>query len=388
MGMRIGMGIGVSIGMGIGVLSDGSVPTPPPPPPPTTLSMSSSSFTAITVVNFATSTTVVNVGANDAVNVTVTVTLDSSLTFVSGSGTGWTVNAVGQVVTITRPLLLAGDGKSFTITVTTGAAAVTATTTKSASADNSTPFNINDTLTVKLVDKDATSGIRCPSSLTQWQDFVLYNVTFGSADFPNVTPSLLWLCQDASGNLADAIGSFTGTAGGTAATYHAAVSGWSRFGIAGSDGATTTFNNTSASLPDPASASMLTLCYQVCDSAPAASRNPIFYGTALQTFEVFTATPVLKLQGGGSVIGTSNLAGQVRPFVLQHDVTNNRSLAASDQEKLTSTKRATTGKALNTALSFPGKRLYLAGFFSAAAELTDANIKALLQGLGWTIPWS
>ncbi len=70
--------------------------------------------------------TVSNVGTRSSVDtITVVDTLPAGLGFVSGTGTGWTVSAVGQVVTARlASALAAGGNSSFQLVVTVGAAAV------------------------------------------------------------------------------------------------------------------------------------------------------------------------------------------------------------------------------------------------------------------------
>jgi uncharacterized repeat protein (TIGR01451 family) len=86
--------------------------------------------------------TVTNVGtAPTTGTITVTDTLPTGLTFVSGTGSGWTCSAVGQVVTCTNPGPLAPSASStITLTVSVGAEAVPSVTN---SVSVSTPNDIN-----------------------------------------------------------------------------------------------------------------------------------------------------------------------------------------------------------------------------------------------------
>ena len=70
--------------------------------------------------------TVTNVGQRVTVDtISVVDTLPTGLSYVSGSGAGWAVNAVGQIVTATYPNSLVASGNaSFQIEVAVGAAAV------------------------------------------------------------------------------------------------------------------------------------------------------------------------------------------------------------------------------------------------------------------------
>ncbi|MEP1059936.1 MULTISPECIES: DUF7507 domain-containing protein [Cyanophyceae] len=90
--------------------------------------------------------TVANTGPSSAGNpITVTDTLPVGLTFVSGTGTGWTCSAVGQTVTCTNPNPLAsGTNSTITLTVAVGASAapsVTNTATVASTTNDPTPAN-------------------------------------------------------------------------------------------------------------------------------------------------------------------------------------------------------------------------------------------------------
>lgn len=355
-----------------------------------TVALSDSVDPVITAVNYNYSCVVTNTGLNTATLVTATVTLHASLSFVSGSGTGWTVGAIGQIVTCTRASLAVGAAPTITITVTSGGSATTATSTADASASNAPSATQSSQGTVvKLVTIDATSGIRSPSSTTEWSDFNAYHVAIGTPNFPNVMPSLLWLCQDASGNLADAIDGFTGTVAGTPISYQQSITGWSRFGISGGDGGTANADNQSASLPDPAAASMTMIGWATATATPAAIRNFHVIGTANLTTNRINTTPRFQGVSGGNVVtGTTAITGAVRPLVNLYDVTSGRVMCASDLEKLTPTKAATTGKRHRLSFSFPGAWLYAFSLFGAAAELSDAGVKSLLTAMGWSIAWT
>ena len=74
------------------------------------------------------------------------------------------------------------------------------------------------------VSQDATSLIFRPSSLDQWA------TTLSVAGITSGTPSGLWLCQEASGNLADSIGPNPLVVTG-APTYDVANAGWSTLSV-------------------------------------------------------------------------------------------------------------------------------------------------------------
>lgn len=231
------------------------------------------------------------------------------------------------------------------------------------------------------VSKDATSNIFVPANAAEWATLMT------NAGLATGNPSLLWLAQEATGSLADSIGTFTATLAGGPPTYQQAVAGWSRKGISGTDGGSGVFSNTDAGLPDLTTQSILVMLYATM-TAPVSARGVTDVGAALISGANLTTNPFLQCSAGSTTNGASNPTGAVRPVLLLHDQTNNRAATFSDQEKIIAAKRATTGKRIRILNSYLGSFVYACAFFGSAAELSDAQVKTLLQTLGWTIPWS
>ena len=79
------------------------------------------------------------------------------------------------------------------------------------------------------------------------------------------------------------------------------------------------------------------------------------------------------------------------PYVLKVDRTNLANTGYTGSDKLSvAFQAALTGKTVvvGNANAPVVQTMYVAVFFGAAAELSDAQVKTLLTGLGWTIPWS
>lgn len=235
-------------------------------------------------------------------------------------------------------------------------------------------------------DRDATSNIYVPSTAGQ---FTALGIT---------APSHLWLCQEAAGNLADSIGGMTLTASGSP-TYQQAVSGWSRKGV----GFTVTLNQRFSAAagvgPDPGSVSTLWLAYVAVIGAQGGNRdifgpNNTAGGTAAKVQT--TTTPRVRGSFAGTVAsGTSDpTATGLQPMVIKVDRTNSTAVVYTGQEKITGTYSAiiseSTAKGFGSSgsTSFGGLIAYSALWSGAAAEVSDAQAKTLLQALGWSIPWS
>jgi uncharacterized repeat protein (TIGR01451 family) len=109
---------------------------------------------SLTVNNIATGPE----AASTSGTITVTDTLPSGLTYVSGSGTGWTCNAAGQAVTCTSSGLVAPGNSSSPITLTVGVAAgavPAVTNTASVSTPGETNTANNSTADPTTVDPAA-----------------------------------------------------------------------------------------------------------------------------------------------------------------------------------------------------------------------------------------
>lgn len=237
------------------------------------------------------------------------------------------------------------------------------------------------------VTKDATSGIYCPSSSGEWSTFI------SAAGLNGViaVPDALHLLQEASGNPADSIGSITLTTTGTP-TFQTAESGWSRKGIAFTDGQAAELSTTSASLPSISTNSFASLVYADVTASGGASRCVIQHGTTTVDQTRVTNTPRLQVaSGANTTTGSASPLGVVRPYGLRTNRTAGSTTGNTDAEKLVPTFGSPTNKKLGLGASanVPGMNvLYAVHWFNANAEISDANWKLLLQALNWTIGWT
>ena len=239
---------------------------------------------------------------------------------------------------------------------------------------------------LSAVTRDNSSGILVPRNALEW------SIVLEVADVTSGGPSAVWLLQETSGNPADSVGSFTLTAGASL-SYQQSVTGWARKAIATPDGVFTSMSNSSASLPDVATTSFAVLAY-VSVSTVAAVRGLVSMGTPNFLVGAISATNKLSIRasGDGNTDGTETMTGAARPIWLTMDRTASAETLVSDQEALTlpfttnpNGKQVRLGAAATAAATCSYR--YGAAFFGAAAELTDAQRKRVLQTLGWTVPW-
>lgn len=235
------------------------------------------------------------------------------------------------------------------------------------------------------VAQDATSGVYWPANLTQW------NLAIAAAGLAPGGPSLGYLAQEPSGNLADSIGTFTGVVTGAPVTYQQPVAGWSRLDVVGADAGTGAITNADAGLPDPATTSSWSLSYINVTGVVAATRFLQTHGTAQFTaaqLTIVSAANRLRCQSGANN-GTGVVIHPTGQYLLEclYDVANNRAVVSTQLERLIMARGATSGKRYLLSPNFPGGIMCSAVFFGAAAERSDADRKALYQTLGWPIAY-
>lgn len=237
------------------------------------------------------------------------------------------------------------------------------------------------------------SLIYTPSTNGEW------TTTMSAAGLATGNPTSLWLTQEASGNLADTLAAGnTLTVAGASWLYQQAISGWTRKGLTVPDASANHNAQNTTTVPDILTTSVMLLAYVFMPAAaPAATRRIMRLDSTTGAVVVLNTTGTVGCltqgTGGTTVNGTSNACtGVVRPIVLRIDKTNNRVNVYTDQDKIVGTQGTYAG--LVTGFGSQSSNtpaiglLYEVMFSGSAAELTDAQVKSLLQTLGWTIPWS
>lgn len=238
------------------------------------------------------------------------------------------------------------------------------------------------------VPTDASSGKGVPLTQANW------NNVFTNAGVGAKTVAHTWGFQDASGNIVATVGTDL-TATGLA--YNTAVSGWTRTAASFTDNTTDAATHAGGVGVNPASVSCLWLGYVDVSSDPGVVRQIIPGGGSAAASEVVFRRTAARVNAvkcmGVTTAGTSDVEdGGVRPLVLRYNRTATTVHVATNQELVAGTYNTgvTDGvKGFGAGVTVTiGMEVLLGAVFSGVnAEWTDAELRAVLTALGWTIPW-
>lgn len=236
---------------------------------------------------------------------------------------------------------------------------------------------------------DATSGKALPQTAGELNALITASTaTIGGA-------ASLYRCQDPNTSLADAIGTFTMAQAGAGHLYQQAVTGWAAKAVQLTEATVGSWLNTDAGLPDVSTASQAWVLLVEMPALPGNTRNLVLSGVSPNfggaRFNITTGFQS-ALSVGTVQNGATNLATRVMPIVVVLNRTAGTLRVFNDVEALPSVwDAAMTGKSArigSTAQASAAKYFWIARWDGAAAEtLTQANVKLLLQTMGWTIPW-
>lgn len=338
-----------------------------------------------------------NTGSNSVV-VQISDAVTCSEPTVSTNTDGWSVGSWSspgggvqwQATMTLGSLPSSGAGPSSVVFATTPSTAGTLAVNVSGSSNTGYTATSGGNVTVDSAatwSVDATSGIGAPADSTEW-------ATINSSESLSAAPDNLWLMQEASGNLSDSIGAITLTASGTV-SYQNAISGWSRYGLGTTDGTAGKWGVSSGTGPDPSSTSVAALLYVRIDNVTT-ERNLLSLTDSSGNLLVINVTAGGLLRAyvdtNNASGGTNYEAGSVFPLLFVYDRTNSRARVFTDVEKISPTYGSGTADGLkffggNSTAVLTGRYLYGAWFTGSDAEWlsTDANAKALLEALGWTV---
>jgi hypothetical protein len=234
---------------------------------------------------------------------------------------------------------------------------------------------------------DAGSGKAVPNDATEW------TALRAAASLVVGNPTALRRCNELSGNLLDLIGAQPLTPNATP-LYDQSVTGWTRHGVGFNGGTSQRFR--SAAYGNAATDSIMTLMYLGFTGAPAASSQIWCHGGLDDTSLTAGSGGQRRFRYRESA-NISEMVGTyteptVYPVVVRRNATASEADFYSDSEKISPTYGAGAGTAFSyganagTAATFT--LLYAAEWLGASAEVSDANIKLMLQALGWTITWT
>ena len=233
------------------------------------------------------------------------------------------------------------------------------------------------------VTRDAVSGWVIPQSAAEWTSLLT------GTGLSN--PAHLWLCQEASGTLADTIGSATLTLFG-AGSYQQAVTGWSTTAVR-LNGVNDSFYATS--ILDLSANSAILFGFIKINAAPASPGQLFGIGNSSggqQRRALVSAAPVYEVGGDGGQAtgaGASDPRGSVRPVCLRINRAAGYIKLTTDQETVTAAYTAPAGSGAeidigNNAIGtyIDASFLYLALWSGSAAEMADSDIAMILDLMG------
>jgi len=237
---------------------------------------------------------------------------------------------------------------------------------------------------------DPSSGKACPADVPEWSSLIEVR------DLNVTAPDGLWPMQDltSSNILEDVIGT-ADLAPRNAPLFRQSVSGWTRVAVGMPDFSNREFfNNSASTLPDVATTSMTILMVLQIASPPnpAGPRSILFGGSGQVGFRAdvdLDANRHLRLTINSTfAAGTIDYGTSVFPIVLKLDVRNQQQKILTPQETvqipyvpLIASRGLVIGGANN---SSPDLRcLYLAAWYGADAEISDADVRSMLTAMGW-----
>ena len=232
--------------------------------------------------------------------------------------------------------------------------------------------------------RDPVSGKACPLTQAQW------DTLFDTAAVARKTLSHSYGFQDASGNIAAQVGTnltVTGTLG-----YRQAETGWGRTATVWTETAAERAMLAAGVAPNLSAVSGLFFSYERLSTAGGAGRGVIGLVGGAGGAQLRLGTSALVNFCAGVTTNGSSTVNAVRPYVHRYNRTATSTHSFDNQQKVTGTYSAATVDAEkgwgNTGTPAAAAVLLGAIFSGAHAEWSDAELKAVLQTAGWSIPWS
>jgi hypothetical protein len=233
---------------------------------------------------------------------------------------------------------------------------------------------------------DATSKIGVPATAQQWRDLMT------AAGLQPIAPTNLWLVQETSGALADTIGTIPLVPVNNV-SYANTVPGWSRraLGTIDADGDQGFRSNGTGNLDGTSYALLL---YASVPTLPAVPRSLAGVGAAQDHRYAAVGATMFSARGsvGSPGVGVAPPGSDVHPLLIEVNMSANPQFAIyTDKEKITAPYMAPQGLGNLVMIGAAGfgspnaRYLYAAMWKGTAAQFSDADAKALLTRLGWTV---
>lgn len=236
------------------------------------------------------------------------------------------------------------------------------------------------------ITQDPTSGWYVPANASEW------TALLAGTGISN--PTSCWQCQDASGGLADSIGSQAFTdAGGT--SFQVGVSGWSRKAITLAATGGGGLETTAGPMGDPYTAShlLVAIFYQTGAWSNGSNGDMMGLGggASYRGAQIKASTSVLHFQpndGSAQADGSSSIygAGAAHLGALQVDLTDALARFVTDVETIsqspyTAPPSANLLMTLGAAVSLEGPFgfLFIVGWRGSSSELSSAELATLFQ---------
>lgn len=231
-----------------------------------------------------------------------------------------------------------------------------------------------------------SSGFYFPANAAEWTALMAF------AGLATGIPTSTWNMQEASGNLADSIGTVTLTQSGTGHLYQQSFPGFGRKGVMTIEAMANQKWINSTTAPNASTTSTLWLVWAGLPAgAPAAVRDLVSNQATLD----LRYSAAQKIVGVNGATSTSTITYNAHHIIMvKHDITNSTFVVYTDFEKLVGTYAAVASAPnyiVGGQTAPPGAVWYPYGalFSGTAAELTDAQVKTLMQTITTaTLPWS
>jgi len=244
--------------------------------------------------------------------------------------------------------------------------------------------------TMMGVTQDPTSLKYTPANNSEWsQTMAVAGITAGN-------PTDWWMCQEAAGNLASSGPGALALIANATPLYQQSVTGWMAKGVGFTNAANQRFTANVGTGPNPSTTSMLQIWYMSITAAPGAQVVMANISDGATNFRVMAQvvgnTKIQNACAGVVVNGTTDATTVgIQPVVIHYDRTNSIANVYTLNDKIVGTFSAGIvdgRKGIGGQTSQTGQCVYGAQFQAGAAEITPAQIKTLLQTLGWTITWT